>query len=209
MGRPRTEDRGDERRCSKCRDWKPRTSEFFRINKALPSGLTGTCRECMAAYHRDWKNDPVRKERLAKERQRRYREDEGRKHRKRERERWLRSPERRCAQRLRTGMQDRHRTKGIPYDREFFTTRTVAAMLEAQPTCPCCGRRFEMVPNGKRRNESVTMDRLIPERGYVQGNVSLLCWRCNNLKRDAVPEELELVAAWMRRRLNEIEGEVA
>jgi hypothetical protein len=26
----------------------------------------------------------------------------------------------------------------------------------------------------------------------------LICWRCNNLKRDATADELETIAQWMR-----------
>lgn len=48
-----------------------------------------------------------------------------------------------------------------------------------------------------RSNNSPSVDRFVPSMGYVIGNVHLICWRCNNLKRDATPEELLGVAQWM------------
>lgn len=46
--------------------------------------------------------------------------------------------------------------------------------------------------------DSPSLDRVIPELGYVPGNVIVISWRANNLKRDATIEELEAVIAYMR-----------
>lgn len=34
--------------------------------------------------------------------------------------------------------------------------------------------------------------------GYVPGNVAVISWRANNLKRDASADELLRIAAWMK-----------
>ncbi len=44
-----------------------------------------------------------------------------------------------------------------------------------------------------------SLDRFDPAKGYTVANVKVLCWRCNMLKNNAKPEELEAVVAYMRR----------
>jgi hypothetical protein len=73
-----------------------------------------------------------------------------------------------------------------------------------KPSCECCGRRFRLQPvNGVKSDSSPSVDRIIPSLGYVLGNVALLCWRCNNLKRNATPDELLTIAKWLSGKLAE------
>lgn len=44
-----------------------------------------------------------------------------------------------------------------------------------------------------------TLDKIVPEKGYVDGNVLVVSHRANRLKSDATPDELEFIAAHMRR----------
>ena len=102
------------------------------------------------------------------------------------------------AQRLRDGMRERARDSGLPFDSDVFTVAMLVEWLALQPECECCGQPFDFSPNpsGRARDRAPSLDRVRPSMGYVFGNVALLCWRCNNLKRDAGPEELALVARW-------------
>lgn len=43
-----------------------------------------------------------------------------------------------------------------------------------------------------------SIDRIKPTLGYVRGNVWVISLRANMMKRDATPEELELLAAAVR-----------
>ncbi len=64
--------------------------------------------------------------------------------------------------------------------------------------CPCCGREMSVSENiGHQRPESPSIDRVNPRLGYVPGNVAIICWRCNDLKRNATVEELRTVLSWM------------
>jgi len=63
--------------------------------------------------------------------------------------------------------------------------------------------------DGKKKNNSPSIDRIVPALGYVRGNVALLCWRCNNLKRDATAAELQKVVDWMKSRSRLWEGNEA
>jgi hypothetical protein len=44
---------------------------------------------------------------------------------------------------------------------------------------------------------SPTVDRIIPELGYVVSNVAVICWKCNAIKKDATLLELKNLLAWM------------
>jgi len=45
--------------------------------------------------------------------------------------------------------------------------------------------------SGDRSNTAVSLDRKVPEKGYVQGNVVLACWGFNRMKTDLTMQELK------------------
>ena len=47
---------------------------------------------------------------------------------------------------------------------------------------------------------SPSLDRIIPELGYVKGNVWVISFRANAIKQDATVEELEMLAANLKLR---------
>ena len=65
--------------------------------------------------------------------------------------------------------------------------------------CPCCGHPFVLGSPVKRPVPlTPSLDRKVPEKGYVPGNIVVLCHRCNTLKRDASVAEIETLLTWMR-----------
>jgi hypothetical protein len=48
--------------------------------------------------------------------------------------------------------------------------------------------------DGKRSWNSPSIDRIIPEKGYVKGNVIVVSWRVNRIKCDATIEELRTIS---------------
>lgn len=63
--------------------------------------------------------------------------------------------------------------------------------------CPILGTPIE---KGRHRvfDGSPSLDRLIPELGYVPGNIAVISYRANALKGNASPEELLALANWVR-----------
>lgn len=98
-------------------------------------------------------------------------------------------------------MCTRARKLGLPFDSERLTSVYMSKWLGSTPNCPCCGVLFltEYFALGKPLPHSPTVERISPQKGYVEGNLALLCFRCNTLKRDATLEELEKVVAWMKK----------
>lgn len=66
--------------------------------------------------------------------------------------------------------------------------------------CPCCNLPFDFTMNKGRddRARSPSVDRFLPELGYVRQNLTILCMRCNELKRDANASELKAVYEYVR-----------
>ena len=73
------------------------------------------------------------------------------------------------------------------------------SFIKNQDVCLCCGIKLDIKfkHDKKPHNNSPSLDRFYPKLGYVKGNVFLICWRCNNLKRDATANELRTIANWM------------
>jgi hypothetical protein len=51
---------------------------------------------------------------------------------------------------------------------------------------------------------SPTLDRTIPDLGYVPGNIDIISQRANVIKNDATPEEVQMVADYMREKMRPI-----
>lgn len=65
--------------------------------------------------------------------------------------------------------------------------------------CPVFGVKLVASKGGLPKHNSPSLDRIIPARGYVVGNVCVISHRANMLKRDGSIEELQKVLRYMRR----------
>ena len=74
--------------------------------------------------------------------------------------------------------------------------------------CPCCHTYLthEVKVRGLPSNNTYSLDRIIPQLGYVADNVVMVCHRCNSIKRDAAVDELYRIADFYyherKKRLN-------
>ncbi len=64
--------------------------------------------------------------------------------------------------------------------------------------CPILGVKMEW---GGQRANSPSLDRIVPEKGYVKGNVMWLCDKANTMKSNANPEELKTFAKWIKKTI--------
>jgi len=63
--------------------------------------------------------------------------------------------------------------------------------------CPVLGIPIQLSACRLAAN-SPTLDRIIPSKGYVKGNVVVMSWRANRLKGDGTPQEIELLNSWIQ-----------
>lgn len=62
--------------------------------------------------------------------------------------------------------------------------------------CPVLDLKLER-GKGKIWDASPTLDCLVPELGYVRGNINVISHKANTIKQNATPEEIYLVADWV------------
>lgn len=65
--------------------------------------------------------------------------------------------------------------------------------------CPILGININQEVRGFRADESPSIDRLVPELGYVKGNIHVLSWRANRIKNNGSLEDWKKLVEWSRR----------
>jgi len=87
--------------------------------------------------------------------------------------------------------------KGITFTVEL-------ADIEQPEFCPVLGIKLNYSWGGKTGNlrdpAKATLDKVIPELGYVSGNVFIISWRANKLKSDMTFEELEKIMNYIKEK---------
>lgn len=86
----------------------------------------------------------------------------------------------------------RAKQKNIPFD---ITWKD----LELLTICPVFG--VDMFSDTRNNPFSPSIDRLIPELGYVKGNVRVISRRANVIKSDASIREIEEILDYMKREI--------
>ncbi len=80
----------------------------------------------------------------------------------------------------------RAQEKGLPFNltvNDFFIP----------DFCPVLGLRLSLKLKRGRGPDSPSLDRIIPELGYVRDNVRVISWRANELRKNGTTEELRLI----------------
>ena len=93
------------------------------------------------------------------------------------------------------GARARSKQKDLP-----FNIEEIDIMI---PTiCPVLG--IPISPGeGKPRPNSPSLDRIIPEKGYVKGNIVVISSKANTIKSDATPEEIIMVGEFYKKLIEE------
>lgn len=96
----------------------------------------------------------------------------------------------------RTRMNGKERTINLSLD-------FLQMLRESSPFCQCCGQvlNYEMSKGPNRPNNKATLDKLIPENGYVPSNVAIICFRCNSKKQDCTLAELQMIIDYIKKQL--------
>jgi hypothetical protein len=71
----------------------------------------------------------------------------------------------------------------------------VAGDITIPEHCPVFGLKLR-VADGIADDTSPELDRIVPNKGYVKGNVIVVSRRANRIKNDATPEELQRLASF-------------
>lgn len=71
--------------------------------------------------------------------------------------------------------------------------------IEVPLRCPALGIELRVADRAYHDACSPSLDRVIPALGYVPGNVQVISFRANEIKNSATAEELEMIAAYVRK----------
>lgn len=185
--------------CTACGEAKPEDRDHFHPHKECRGGLDTACRLCRNAERNAWRRRNA--ERLAARRREAYAAQNGERHKALEAARRERHPFKVTAENLISGLRDRANAHGHEVAPELRTKAFVEAWLRRRRHCECC--KVEMLygpKNGQKHDASPSFDRFDLEEGYTLLNTALICWRCNNIKRNYRERDLRQVADWMERR---------
>jgi len=84
----------------------------------------------------------------------------------------------------------RAKEKGLPFDISLED-------IIIPDACPVFGFPLE-VGTISERNNSPSLDKIIPELGYVKGNVKVISFKANSLKRDGLIEDFEKIISYIK-----------
>lgn len=80
----------------------------------------------------------------------------------------------------------RAQRRGLPFDIEPDD-------IVIPEACPVLGIALD----GSSRDSTPSLDRVVPAKGYVRGNIAVISFRANRIKSDANAEELRSVLAYL------------
>lgn len=87
-----------------------------------------------------------------------------------------------------TSAKTRASAKGLPFD-------LTAEDLTLPEVCPVLN--ISLSWSNVITNETPSIDRVVPELGYVKGNCNIISMKANRLKNNATKEELEAILAYI------------
>ncbi len=86
--------------------------------------------------------------------------------------------------------KERARKRGIPFALDLED-------VVIPDVCPALGIPLVVNGEGAPGDDSPSLDRIIPSKGYVKGNVQVISQKANRIKSDATPAEVLKVAKFM------------
>ena len=89
----------------------------------------------------------------------------------------------------------RARTQNIPFNLELSD-------IQIPTHCPILGIKLQL--NKGVKDNSYSIDKIIPELGYVKGNIIIISMRANRIKSDASIEELLKISKFYKKLLGKL-----
>lgn len=161
----------ETKKCIKCGIEK--TLDNFTFRKETGK-YRGVCHECRRKKYREDENYRQKALKRAKEFYQKNREKELALNKKRYEEN--------LSKMLWASARTRAREKNLPFD---ITPEDIVI----PKYCPVFG--FELKIRTKDRMAAPSIDRIIPEKGYVKGNIIVVSFKANTMKSNATLEEIK------------------
>jgi len=152
------------------------------------------CLECHNARHRNWYSGNKDRVKVSSK-EYREKDPDGLRNRKRKTvlARFDRDPVKVWAMHAATQIRDRSNKKNIPCSVVWQDLVAIHSVF-----CPIFGVELVYWNKSKKCGDSASIDRIVPELGYVPGNIVVISDRANSIKNNASAEELYRIADWLR-----------
>jgi hypothetical protein len=152
----------DKRICTQCK--KEKSVKDFEKDSRYRDNLRRKCRECRnlqrrESYSRRFPKGKRRPRNWAKEAE--YAKGKRRRH---------------IAKYLIQSAKRRASAKSLPFDLDMYEEEVIARVKPMR--CELSGIQLKMA-DGQRDFDSISMDRIVPEKGYVITNIRFVCWAIN------------------------------
>ena len=108
---------------------------------------------------------------------------------------------------MQEGARGRARKNNVPYDLSIHDLRKLVT-----DKCPILGIKFELNKEGKKwgtgkgKNNwqnSPSLDRIVPDKGYVKDNIIIVSLMANSIKNQATPEQILTVGNFYKKLYKE------
>jgi hypothetical protein len=83
----------------------------------------------------------------------------------------------------------------LPFD---LTKDDVKNAYPSDGNCPMLGIRL-IINVGQTKDDSPSLDRIIPEKGYIKENIIVISHRANRIKNNATLTELDSIVSFLKR----------
>lgn len=97
--------------------------------------------------------------------------------------------------------RSRARRDNVPFDITYEYLEQIAT-----DECPVFGIRFEWgasnLGKGQTKQNCPTLDRILPDKGYVKGNVAFISYKANRIKDNGTMQDHYAIADWIWERIN-------
>lgn len=207
----KTEDDVLYRQCTKCKEWFPSNNEFFVANGRSPDGLSCLCKQCKKieskTHYEKVRADPAKwaetlkrgreeKRRNYERTQNSWTEYNNRPEVKERKAAWHRKhccvaalTDEQYKKKMLLGAKTRAKSKGWEFDLTLddIVIPEVCPILETKLTRGD-HKRWEAPEN------TISLDRIDPTKGYVKGNVRVISTLANTMKNNATFEQLRIFA---------------
>lgn len=93
---------------------------------------------------------------------------------------------------------DRSKKSNIPFDSDYMKSLAPAEI------CACCSRKLSYEGTGTPggRDQSASIDKVDNSKGYVRGNVAIVCYECNRNKSNLDPKRLRELLTYIETHLS-------
>lgn len=94
----------------------------------------------------------------------------------------------------------RCKEKNIPYNEDCLNADYLISIMPKDMVCPVLGVQMRFgISDENSEYQSPSLDKIIPSKGYIRGNVVWISYKANMIKQDGSAEEVMKVAKWLEK----------